>query len=386
MNMKTKKILFGIDLQDYLKASKKEKTKIIDNVVRQTKMHRISVIRAFRREQLSPIAKVKKSGRPEYYDVASIDALRTVWEVQDYACGELLHPSVIDTVNILQRDDMWSHSKEATIKLLEMSIATMKRHISHWNDIELSRKGISTTTPSSIKDRVPLFQGNWLEVKPGNGQIDTVAHCGNTMAGDFIFSLGYVDVSTGFTCYRAQWNKGMHATLTSLKDVREKIPFPLTMIHPDCGSEFLNSVVMDWAKEEGIEITRSRSYHKNDNGYVEQRNGHIARRWLGYTRLESIDLIEEINHMYDILFLYSNYFKVQRLCIGTKILENGKHRKVYENTGITPYQRVLQNEYISEDIKNKMKAERSALNPKLLRDELLRLKHDILNGTKYFKS
>lgn len=384
--MKTKKILFGIDLQDYLKANKKGKTAILDNVERQTRMHRISVIRAFRREQLRPEAKVKKSGRPEYYDMACIDALRIIWETQDYACGELLHPSVKDTVEILRRDDMWLHNKEATDKLLEMSVATMKRQVSAWNDGGTNRKGISTTTPSSIKDRVPLFQGNWLEVLPGNGQIDTVAHCGNTMAGDFIFSLGYVDVSTGFTCYRAQWNKGMYATLESLKEIRKRIPFTLIMIHPDCGSEFLNSVVIEWAKQEGIEITRSRSYHKNDNGYIEQRNGHVARRWLGYTRLESIELVSKINEMYDILFLYSNHFKVQRLCIGTMILENGKHRKVYERIGLTPYARVLQKEQISVEVKDKLKAEHITLNPKLLHDELLRLKHDILKDTKYFKS
>ena len=133
------------------------------------------------------------------------------------------------------------------------------------------------------------------------------------MAGEFIFSCGYVDVATGWTIYRSQWNKGMLVTQESLKKIGEYIPFPLRMIHPDCGTEFLNYVVMEWCEELQITVTRSRSYHKNDNGYIEQRNNHVVRKWFGYSRLEHKELVVHMNTFYEKLSLYANHFQAQRL-------------------------------------------------------------------------
>ena len=380
--MQTKKELFGVELATYLVATKKEKGKILDALERQTGMWRESIIRSFRREQLKSYdLPPKKRGRGVYYTHDVCLALEQVWKAANSCCGELLHSLIPEYVSIFKRDKMWEHNDEVTGKLLAMSLPTVKRKVSGWK-CESGRRGISTTTPSAIKERVPLFAGKWTEVPVGQGQIDTVAHCGGSLTGDFIYSCGYVDVSSGWFEYTAQWNKGMEATKESLECIRKQLPINLNHIHPDCGSEFLNSVVMSWCEKNEIEISRSRSYHKNDNGYIEQRNGHIARRWLGYDRLGSLKLLPEVKEFLMLVCKYHNHFISQRLCIGTKTLLNGKHRKVYEKISLTPYKRILANKNISEEIKEKLENEHQKLNPKILHNKLVKMKCDILKANR----
>lgn len=376
--MNAKKELFGIELQAYLSASKKKKGEILDSLSRQTGMWRESIMRSFKRLQMeSAYSPKKKRGRSVYYTPDVYTGLREIWEVANSCCGELLHPIIAEYVLIFKRDKIWKHSDVATGKLLAMSLATVKRKVNGWQ-CESGRKGISATTPSAIKERVPIFQGSWHEVSPGMGQIDTVAHCGGSLLGDFIYGCGYVDVSSGWFHYTAQWNKGMEATRESLRHIQKQLPFPLGHIHPDCGTEFLNQIVMQWSEDEKIEVSRSRSYHKNDNGYIEQRNGHIARRWLGYSRLGNLELLPKIIKFYDLICEYHNHFIAQRLGVGTKLLPNGKHRKIYEKSGMTPFARLCANEKISKEIKEKLKTEHAKLNPKILHDKLLKIKYDIL--------
>jgi len=380
--MKTKQELMALELDKYLKASKKEKGLILDSLVRQTGMWRESVIRSLGREQLkSDLSPPKKRGRSVYYTHDVCLALEDVWKAANSCCGELLHSVIPEYVSIFKRDKMWKHTDEVTGKLLAMSQASVKRKVSGWK-CGLGRKGISTTTPSAIKERVPLFDGSWRDVSVGMGQIDTVAHCGGSLAGDFMFSCGYVDVSSGWFEYTAQWNKGMEATKESLEQIRLRLPINLNHIHPDCGSEFLNSAVMSWCDENKIEISRSRSYHKNDNGYIEQRNGHIARRWLGYDRLGSLRLLPKVKEFLKLVCQYHNHFISQRLCTGTKTLPDKKYRKVYEKISLTPYKRILANEKVEDEIKEKLKIEHEKLNPKLLHDKLTKMKCDILKANR----
>lgn len=378
MTVKTKKELFGIELQTYLQACKQKKTEILNGLVRQTGMHRMSIIRSFRRLQLqSQRNPLRKRGRKTLYDHECMEAIQFIWKSADYCCGDLLHPVLEERIAIAKKVGLWKWNDTTTNRVLSISISTLKRKIPKWRT-EPIRRGISTTTPSAIKDSVPLFDGDWKKVKVGSGQIDTVAHCGGSMAGEFIFSCGYVDVSSGWTFYQSQWNKGMEATLKSLQTTKESLPFLLCMLHPDCGTEFLNNLVISWCEKEKIDVTRSRSYHKNDNGYIEQRNNHVVRKWFGYTRLDHKELVPMMNMFYVLLSLYSNHSQAQRLCTGTKQLSNGKVRKVYESKAKVPYTRVLEKEYIAHEIKEKLFKEHQTLNPFTLHEELIILRNAIL--------
>jgi hypothetical protein len=377
MNKTMRKTIYGIVLVKYLKASKSDKTKMLDGVMEVVGIDRKSLIRGLRNAQLKEPWTKFNGGRVTYYTPDSIAALKEVWLAANQCCGELLHSIIPEYVNIFQRDKMWKHGNEATKKLLKMSVATVKRNTSGWKC--LGRKGISTTTPSSIKSRIPVFDGDWKDVPVGTGQVDTVAHCGSTMAGDFIFSCGYVDVPLGWIEYRVQWNKGAIATQNSLNSIKNDLPFKLTMLHPDCGSEFLNNFVINWCEQENINVTRSRSYHKNDNGYIEQRNGHIIRRHFGYVRYDNQDILNHFNELAKLICSYHNHFVPQRLCIGTKENTAGRTRKIYERNACTAYQRLLSKNVLTEHKRQELVILHDSLNPKTMLDKITKMKYTLIS-------
>ena len=141
-------------------------------------------------------------------------------------CGELLHPVIAEYVAIMRRDGQWRHSDEATGKLLAMSERTVKRRLAHFERARGKRRGLSSTKPSSLKSIIPIFKGPWKELPPGHKQVDTLAHCGTTLLGDFIYTVSATDAATYWMQSRAQWNKGEEATVASLDHISEKSSFP----------------------------------------------------------------------------------------------------------------------------------------------------------------
>jgi hypothetical protein len=366
--MTTKKDIFGRYLAEYLKASKQRKGEILKTVCEITLMHRQAAIRKFKRLQMKRGCSPEKRGRKTYYTSDVSVALRTVWKAGSEICGELLHPMIEEYVQILQRDKMWEHSDVTTAKLLEMSEATAKRRVGEFLKSRIPSKGKSATNPSKLKEIIPIFTGPWKDKPPGYGQIDTVVHCGNSLIGDLVYSVNYTDVATLWVSFHAQWNKGYHTTKESLKEIKAKVPFPISGMHPDTGSEFINWGLKGWCDSEKIEMTRSRPYHKNDNAYVEQKNGHVIRRFLGYTRLDRREVVKLINEMYDLLEVYLNHFVPSKKLI-EKVRVGAKYKRRYEKAK-TAFKRVLESGDISQEIKNKLTLEHSQLNPLLLKKRI----------------
>ncbi|NQU82603.1 MAG: transposase family protein [Parcubacteria group bacterium] len=368
--MTTKKDIFARYLNQYLQGNKQRKGEILDHVCDVVTMHRKAVIRKFRALQMRDPALPPKRGRKTYYTADCVYALKTVWETASEICGELLHSIIVEYVEILQRDKMWQHGNEATKKLLEMSEATVKRRVGGFMKVRKPR-GLSSTKPSHLKEIIPIFIGPWEDKPPGYGQIDTLVHCGISLAGDMAYSVNYTDVAVLWVSLSAQWNKGQRATQKSLSRIKEKVPFKILGMHPDTGSEFINYVVKDWCDDENIELTRSRPYHKNDNAYVEQKNGHVIRRFLGYTRLDNREIIEIMNEMYDKLELYLNHFVSSRKCI-EKVRIGSKYKRKYDKAK-TPYKRVLEHPAIERSVKQKLIKEHKKLNPLILKREIDKL-------------
>lgn len=371
--MKTKKEIFSRYLKEYInkKTTRKRRGEILDNVCDVVGIHRKAAIRKFRRLQLKGSSAIDSRGRSQYYTPDSISALKTVWEVSSEICGELLHPVISEYVSILERDKLWKHNLDATTKLLEMSEATVKRKVGNFMKARTSRKGVSTTKPSNLKEIIPIFMGPWDDKPVGYGQLDTVVHCGHTLLGDMAYSVNFTDVSTLWVSFGAQLNKGQAATKKSIERIRDKLPFKMVGLHPDTGSEFINWVLKGWCDKERIDLTRSRPNRKNDNAYVEQKNGHVIRRFLGYSRIESTDAIAKMNEMYDMLELYLNHFVPSRKCI-EKIRVGSKYKRKYDKAK-TAYQRVLKHQKISQEIKDKLKQEHEKLNPLILKNKVNKL-------------
>jgi hypothetical protein len=374
--MTTKKSVFSRFLNEYLAADQQRKGQILDIVCETTGLHRKAAIRKFRWLQMSDEKRHRKKGRDVYYTPDVIAALKTVWIVNSELCGELLIESIADTVSVLRRDNQWKHRRDTTEKLLEMSEGTVKRHISYFVTTRDKRKKFSATRPSHIKAIIPIFIGPWDDKPAGFGQIDTVVHCGTSLAGDMAYSVNFTDVHHRWVVLNAQWNKGEINTQKSLERMKKKLPFPMRGIHPDTGSEFVNYHLLKWCKDSTIEITRSRPNHKNDNAYVEQKNGHVIRRFIGYDRLDKPETVPALNRVYDTLELYLNHFLMTRKCI-EKYRVGAKYRRRYDRPQ-TPYQRVMADDSISNDVKIKLKAQHELLNPLQLKKDIDRLTEELL--------
>lgn len=228
---------------------------------------------------------------------------------------------------------------------------------------------MSTTSPSALKHIIPIFKGPWGELPPGNGQLDTVAHCGASLEGNMMYTLNYTDYATYWTVLRAQWNKGQEATLEGIKAIKRLLPFLLLMLHPDSGSEFINWLFKRYCDVDGVRLTRSEPSKKNDNMVVEERNGHVVRDELGYTRLDVSEVVPVANAFYEKLCLYRNHFIPIRRTT-SKVRVGSQIKRTHEKVAKTPYQRVLEHPDIPDEVKKKLRAEHATLNPLLLRREL----------------
>lgn len=359
---------------EYVKASKERKQAMLNTVCELTGFHRKAAVRKFRRLQMKSFRDTDGRGRPVMYTPDVTAALKDVWSAASEICGELLHPVTAEYVMVLQRDGEWSHTPEATEKLLRMSEGTMKAKAGSFMKARHTHHGVSATSPSLLKNIVPIFTGPWNDKPPGYGQTDTVVHCGTTLSGDMVFSVNYTDIAVLWIGLAAQWNKGQMATQASLSDIRERLPFPMKGLHPDTGSEFLNWHLKGWCDREGIELTRSRPNHKNDNAYVEERNGHVIRKYLGYNRLDVPAVVPLVNALYHVLEIYLNHFVPSRKCIA-KERNASRYKRTYDKA-LTPYARVLAHPAIEQNVKEQLKKTHEPLNPLKLkrRIDTLRLR------------
>lgn len=370
--MATKTEVIKAHLTRYLHGSKEEKTHLLNHVSAVLGIHRKAAIRAFTRAQMRDPRKPKQRPGPRrIYTPDVTAALKDIWEAGNEVCGELLHPLVNEYLDILIRDRMWHHGTEATEKLRRMSEGTMKRRAGEFFKIRHGRKGISATTPSALKQIIPIFTGPWQDKPPGYGQIDTVVHCGSTLLGNMAYTVNYTDAATLLVIPRAQWNKSQEATQKSMSAIKERMPFPWLGAHPDTGSEFINRFVVDWCRSVDIDLSRSRPGKKNDNAYVEERNGHVIRKFVGYIRLDCPEAVDALNGAYEILTPYLMHFVAVRRTVGKEKVQS-RYRRTYEKKAKTPYQRILDHPAVDEAIKERLRTEHAVLNPLVLKREVER--------------
>lgn len=372
MNMATKKDIFKEKLPEYLKATKLRKGTILDAVIEVSGLSRKAVIRRFRTMQLRDPAKQEGRGRPRYYTSDVIAALKEVWNMASEACGENLHSMINEYIITQEVTSAWIHSDEATAKLRAMSLGSVKVYVGKFVRTRMSFGGKSTTQRSAVMKMVPIRQDGWDTAETGVTQVDTVAHCGDTTAGDFIYTTNGTDVPTLWGSRRAQWQKGQEVTCLSLDTMRRDTPFPWTEMHPDSGSEFINAHCLKYASDTGLRMTRSRPYHKNDNCFVEERNGHIVRAYVGYERLDVREIVDALNELYDVLTPYLNHFIASRRIVSKQRI-GSKWKVTREKVAQTPYQRVLAKTEVFNGVKETLKALHAPLNPKTMKAEVDRL-------------
>jgi hypothetical protein len=343
----------------YRRGNKTEKTKILDEFTKTTGLHRKAIIRLLNHRRLIP---GKKRGRPKEYGALAGEALRYVWESSDRLCSKRLKPFLPELIGVLHRCGEIQMTTEIETQLCRMSVATIDRLLRPWKQ-NGGRHSLSTTKPGSLlRNAIPIRTfADWQENSPGFIEVDLVAHCGESLAGFYLNTLMAVDVATGWSEFIGVWGRGQQRVGTAIHHIRERLPFPLLGLDSDNGSEFINHDLAGWCQREGITFTRSRPYKKNDNCYVEQKNGSIVRRIIGRDRYSSKAAYETLNRIYYLLRLYVNF------CQPTmKLLSKTRHgSKVYRlyDVAQTPYQRVLKSKVLSDLKRENLHTIYSHLNP-----------------------
>ena len=368
-------------IEEYRKATKKEKGIILDNLCSVTNRSRDSVSRTLRncigynryatkksqnKGNKKPLRR-RKPGRPLKYSKEIDAALEYIWKAYNYPCAERLKEVIPEAIKIFKRDKEWKCTSSTDQLLLDMSLGSIKLRTVSMSKKNGIIRGFSTTRSAGLLKDIPIFCGDWSTKSAGYGQIDTVVHSGPKLEGAMVYTVNFVDIATYWQEPVAQLNKGEKATLKSIMLIEKRLPFKLRGLHPDSGSEFINYSLYNVCKKRNIELTRSRPSKKNDNCYIEQRNNATIRYYVGYERYDCQEAVDAMNELYKVIRLYINFFQPTYKLIKKERLPNGKYKRIYD-TPCTPYQRVLRlNEAIcSKKQKEILTKQYQQLNPREL--------------------
>ena len=355
----------------YRVAERKEKRRILDEFSETTGMHRKAAIRLLNRES---VPAVSRRGRPRRYGPEVAEALVKVWEVGDRMCSKLLVAVMPDLVEALERHGELELETDIRAQLLEISAASIDRLLRRHRR-GLGRQPRRASSPAgSLKSEIPIRTwSEWKGVEVGALQADLVLHCGESTEGFYLTTLCAVDVATGWTELQPVWGHGKQRVGTAVHHVRERLPFPLRSLHTDNGSEFINHILFSWCQREGVQFTRGRSYRKNDQAYVEQRNWLTVRRQVGYDRFATKRAYALLGELYPLLCLQLNFFRPIRKVIAKERL-GARILKHYDQPR-TAYQRLIETGHLSEAARTKVDLTLQRLNPVRLQrriDALLR--------------
>jgi hypothetical protein len=364
MSLNSKRELLEVVRPRYLKASKFEKQKILDEFTCATGYHRKHAIRVLK-NRVRKSQRRKRTGYKTIYGSEVVQALEQIWEIYGQICSKRLQPFVAEGIRVLERCQEIELSEETKALLLKISSASIDRCL---RAVRLKTPhGLSTTKPGSLlKNLIPVRTfTEWDAERPGFLEIDLVAHCGNTTEGQYLNTLTCTDLATGWTDVTALRHRSQAAVSEAIQRMRHRLPFPLLGIDSDNGSEFINDLLYRYCLNEKITFTRSRPYQKNDQAHVEQKNWSVVRHTVGYDRWETEQELVLLKSIYDDLRLYINFFQPSFKLIAKERLGN-KTRKRYDPAK-TPYQRVLDRTDISLEAKARLMNLYVQLNPAELR-------------------
>ena len=371
MSLKARHELLAATARRYQQASKKEKTVILDEFTAATGYHRkyattLLKNHSAQNDQPPPSKRI----RPRKYTEEVQAALVLVWEATSRLCSKRLVPFIPEMVSVMERNDHLSISAEVREQLLSISSATVDRLL---NPVRQGEKpaGLGTTKSGTLlKNEIAIRTfTEWDDGKLGFMEADLVAHCGNYVGGSFLYTLVLTDVATGWTEFEVLLLRGKETVLPAIQRIQARIPFDLLGLDTDNGSEFINYALFHFCQEERITFTRCRPYKKNDQCFVEQKNGAIIRRFVGYDRFTGLPPYQALMALYQHLRPYVNFFQPSLKLI-SKTRKGSKVYRKYDQAQ-TPYQRILADKTISPSTKQKLTKQYQSLDPLDLKSHIL---------------
>ena len=353
----------------YFTATKTEKSLILDELCAVCNFNRKYAIRVISKRQNESN---KRKGRPKkYHSQAILVFLKELWILSNLVCSERLKAAIPLWLPYYHLHSS-NHLTEKEARLLsEISPSTIKRLLRKLKS-KYKKFGLSTTKPGSlIKKQVPIKLNQWNETKAGFIEADTVAHCGSSVSGQFVYTLNTVDIATGWTEQRALWGKGKRGVFEAIKSIRKSLPFKILGFDCDNGSELLNYMLLEYftGQKNPVQYTRSREYRKNDNAHIEEKNWTHVRQFIGYQRFDKPETVEMLNDLYlNEWRFYLNFFipafkLIEKRRDGAKIIKRF-------SSPLTPYQRLLASGQISQTKKKQLTKIFDSLDPFTLENKM----------------
>lgn len=368
----------------YWKARKKRKSQLLNDFCAFTKYHRKYALDLVNNQLACKWRRPRT--RKKYYDQPAIDVLLILWRACDEICAERFHPFIPEILEKMIDCGELSISlvtSEVKEKLLKISLGTVKKIIHKTQRRSLIRIRGTTRPGSLLKNQIAIRYGDWNKHDPGWCETDTVAHCGDTVEGKFIYSLDVIDLYSGWSEQAAIWGKGERATKVEMDKIKNRLPFILKGLNPDNGGEFINWQLHRYCQKNQITLTRTRPYHKNDNPHIEQKNWTAVRQLIGYKRLNKKKQQYLLNDLYQNEWrLYLNFFQpMMKLEKRIKNVQTGKVKKTYYQAK-TPFRRLLEHPKTTQEQKDMLTSIYKQLNPIKLQQQIKQKLEAIRNVVK----
>jgi len=312
--------------------------------------------RAIRKLKARRTGEARRRGHPRRFSTESARLLARAWKLSGLPCGKLLQPVIAPYVASLRRHG--GVDDAAAAEVLRMSASTMDRLPRRAKPLGGRRWGRRDSL-GEHRRKIGLKRDVWPDdarMWTGWVEVDTVAHCGGSLSGSFMWTLACCDIATQWTEMRPAWNKGAHAVCSALKEAFDAMPFNISGVNTGNGPEFLNAHLareFPWLCP-GAARSRSRPYAKNDNPYVEQKNGHAVRRILGYGRTDREGAAGILRDILAAESPWRNLFRATFRLV-EKHREGARWVKRFEKTPKTPAQRILDDPGTHEEHKGKVR-------------------------------
>lgn len=365
----------------YRSTDHKTKGKLLDEMESVLGMHRKYLIGLMNG---SLIRKERQRERGRIYGPDVDDAVRVIYEAYDGICAERLTPNLVSMARQLARHGELRTTSKLLDQLDRISVSTVQRIL---NRIRQDQPRLPRGRPKRgprITRGIPMKRLSWKIERPGSFESDLVHHCGPSASGEYVYTIQWIDVVTGWSERRAVLGRSSLVMEDAFVIFLARLPFPVLEIHPDNGTEFFNHHMLRfWGhRVQGVVLSRSRPYHKNDNPRVEQKNSTLVRRYLGYDRLDTVEHVLAVNRLYDKMWVYYNLFQpVMHLAKkeivrddkgGTRVIR--RHDKAR-----TPFDRLCETDAISAAHRGQLEALRDGINPRRLRQQIYDDLDDIFN-------
>jgi integrase-like protein len=349
----------------YVAAVGKDKRRILEEFIAATGYHEKSAIRVL--NSLPTPKRHQTRQRPSLYDEAVRGALIVLWEASDRVCGKRLKALLPILLPALERNGHLKLDEQIRPKVLSMSAATIDRLLRMPKSTMGKKKARRVVPEPRRRIKMRTF-ADWNEPPPGSMEMDLVAHCGEVNRGSYVHSLVLTDIASGWTEAAPIVVREATLVVETLERIRVGLPFALQALDVDNGSEFVNDKLIEYCLNHGIEFTRSRPYRKNDQAWIEQKNGAIVRRLLGYRRFEGLAAARAITRLYGAARLFVNFFQPSFKLAG-KQRDGAKVTKRYHPPQ-TPCERLLQSDGIPMAAKSKLREISAQLDPLKLLEEM----------------